>query len=127
MGDRSNVVIQDSEGGRVYLYAHWLGDGILKSAIKGLESGRVDDPAYLARVIFTDMVKNDLDGETGFGISTYFSDNDGYPILVLSEDGSAWFENESKTKLTEAISSAEMLKALKENDTFAKVSAHFGI
>lgn len=127
MGDRSNVVVQDSDGGRVYLYSHWAGSEILKSAIKGLESGRVDDPAYLARVIFSDMIKDDLDSETGYGISATIQDNDGYPILVIDENGTAWFEGEGKDKLTSPVSAGEMLKTLKENDTFSKLSDSLGI
>ena len=32
------------------------------------EAGRLDDAEYLTRIIFCDMVKDNIDGTTGFGI-----------------------------------------------------------
>jgi hypothetical protein len=85
MGDRSNIVVTDRHGSRIYLYGHWMGASALAHAAHGLESGRVGDPPYLTRIIFSSMVKNDIDAETGFGISTYPPDNE-YPIIVIDGD-----------------------------------------
>lgn len=98
MGDRANIVIETNvwakgEDGqfretedtkRVYLYSHWRGQSIVNSAIKGLESGRSTDSAYLARVVFQDMLDGD-DSETGFGISAELGDNE-HPIVVINPD-----------------------------------------
>jgi hypothetical protein len=54
----------------VYLYTHYRGDeiyGILKRAMSRKE--RWFDSAYLARIIFCEMVKGDERGVTGAGIS----------------------------------------------------------
>lgn len=85
MGDRSNIVIEKTygESTRVYLYAHWAGQDIAKSALHGLKSGRATDSDYLARVIFENMIQNDLGSETGFGIGASLSDNE-HEILVIS-------------------------------------------
>lgn len=93
MGDRSNIVIEDSYSQtRVYLYAHWSGQRVIHSAIKGLESGRTRDAAYLARIVFQDMIKEEAEGsETGFGISAGLTDNE-HAILVISDNGTVWFE-----------------------------------
>ena len=68
MGTRAQVLIKDTG---VYLYQHWDGDGlfqIVKDAIaKGL---RWNDEEYLTRIIFSEMIKNDIAGETGYGIGT---------------------------------------------------------
>lgn len=99
MGDRSNIVIEDHRGKRVYLYSHWGGQSVIGAAIHGLESGRAQDAAYLARIVFEAMVGDDRGGETGYGISTEVQDNE-HEILVLSEDGEAWFEDEDGNLLT---------------------------
>lgn len=78
MGDRGNIIIEaDGETfpHPVFFYTHWCGSSlpaILKAALKkGKE--RWDDPAYLARVLFQQMIGNDSD-ITGFGISTSLGD-----------------------------------------------------
>ena len=71
MGERGNIAING-----VYLYTHWKGHvlkPILKSAlIRG--KSRWDDPPYLARIIFCEMMDGD-NGLTGYGISTRIEDN----------------------------------------------------
>lgn len=72
MGDRAQVCIKDGED-RVYLYGHWSGTGIYKAAAKALRRvpGRWTDSEYLARAIFCEMVRDDIDGETGYGIGLH--------------------------------------------------------
>lgn len=85
MGDRSNIIIEDGDKDkRVYLYGHWMGLDYIEILAKALSRAkdRWDDAAYIARVIFCDMVRNDLDGTTGYGIATSKPDNE-YPYLVL--------------------------------------------
>lgn len=69
MGCRAQVHIKDTN---VYLYTHWngntLADVVRRAIIRGYE--RSDDPEYLARIIFCEMVKGDIDGTTGYGIGT---------------------------------------------------------
>lgn len=79
MGDRANVYIHeagDTQG--VYLYTHWDGTALPKIVKESINSPRgqrrLDDPAYLARIIFEDMINGDLGSETGYGISTYAPD-----------------------------------------------------
>lgn len=115
MGDRSNIVIQDGgRENRVYLYSHWRGQSVLKSAVHGLRSGRVDDPAYLARIVFQHMLDGDK-GETGYGISTTIQDNE-HPILVIEAGAmnpSVWFEGEqTEIPLTRRVPYQEFLAAL---------------
>jgi hypothetical protein len=132
MGDRSNIVIASNDGTRVYLYAHWSGDDVLASALVGLNSGRTDDTPYLARIIFCDMVKNEKPGdETGFGISGFLSDNN-YPILVLSENETGWFEDEDKNIISKVYGFSEIadnFTLLKENDSldYANVIKSFEV
>ena len=73
IGNRGNIKV-----GGVYLYTHWGGSyikEILRSAlIRG--KNRWTDEGYLTRIIFCEMIKDDVLGETGFGISTYELDNE---------------------------------------------------
>lgn len=85
MGDRSNIKVVYPSGDVIYLYGHWLGRenrSIVDEAVA--EGQRLSDPEYFTRILFSKMVKNDIDGSTGFGISPYLCDNDyGNPIVVV--------------------------------------------
>lgn len=76
MGDRGQVRFiysdysEDGDGGEVWFYTHWGASelvGIVQSALRR-GKGRWDDDEYLARIIFCEMVGNDVDGTTGYGI-----------------------------------------------------------
>ena len=41
---------------------------IVQSAMT--DNSRLDDEEYLSRIIFSEMIKDHIDGETGYGIST---------------------------------------------------------
>lgn len=86
MGDRANIcMVQNHSGkGTIYLYTHWKGSELPKILQQALQKGkeRWNDESYLARIIFCAMVGDDMESLTGFGISTYFTDNE-HPILVV--------------------------------------------
>jgi len=72
MGDRGNIIIDE----KIYLYSHWSGSSlmsILKSALKRGVT-RWDDRPYLIRVIFSEMIKDDINGTTGYGIDYEYGD-----------------------------------------------------
>jgi hypothetical protein len=83
MGDRSNIVIKDGEE-EVFLYGHWMGVNYIAILATALTrgKGRWRDASYLARIVFCDMVRGDLDGETGYGIWASPPDNE-RPYLVV--------------------------------------------
>jgi hypothetical protein len=76
MGDRGNVILTYEEGGEIYLYTHWGGSELKQTLKDALLRGRDrwDDPSYLARIIFSEMIKDNIDGNTGFGIAPYYGD-----------------------------------------------------
>jgi hypothetical protein len=86
MGDRANVKVTGA--GDVFLYTHWYGSELpetLRTALaRGI--GRWNDPAYLARIIFCEMVKGHEMDSTGYGISGECGDGDD---RVLTVDGVA--------------------------------------
>jgi hypothetical protein len=100
MGDRGNIVLHygthktrdgEREYDPVYLYTHWHGSELPAILARALDRGRErwDDPSYLARIIFSEMVGSDeqdawpgiaAPGTTGFGISPWAPDNE-HPLL----------------------------------------------
>ena len=82
MGER-NIIHLVNDG--IYLYSHWdtaeVLRAVLKSAlIRGKE--RWSDRHYLNRIIFSEMIKDEILEETGFGLSTDIGDGQ----VVLSVD-----------------------------------------
>ena len=67
MGTRAQVHIVDTG---IYLYQHYDGyhlPTIVRNAmIRGKD--RLSDDEYLTRIIFSEMVRDDIDGSTGYGI-----------------------------------------------------------
>lgn len=95
MGDRGNIVIRQGKNTNmddVWFYTHWSGCEIKDTVRKALsKEERWDDRAYLARIVFCELVKDDAGGLTGFGISTKIGDNE-YDILVVDVPGQRVFE-----------------------------------
>lgn len=83
MGMRRNIECVYSEGS-VFFYTHWGAESLkeeLKNAlVRG--KGRWGDDPYLARIIFSEMVKGDIDGLTGYGIAPYVMDDE-YPTIKV--------------------------------------------
>lgn len=97
MGDRANIAVKDSWGdGTVYLYGHWSGSTLpdtLQTALR--KKWRWDDSAYLARIIFEQMIdQQEARGlETGFGLSATVGDGDDR-VLFLDCDKQTITRNE---------------------------------
>ena len=84
MGDRANIHVKTRGRKGIFLYTHWGGSDLPQVLSAALERGRScwDDDAYLARIIFCEMVKNDVRGIRGYGISTYVVDGEDRIIEV---------------------------------------------
>lgn len=68
MGNRAQVFIKDKG---VYLYTHWRATELSDMVTRVISrQERWYDPEYLARIIFSEMIKDDISGATGFGIGT---------------------------------------------------------
>ncbi len=93
MGDRGNIFFVDREisehsWGGLYMYSHWAGGEIARIAQRGLARGksRWGDSQYLARIVFSELVRDDIDGTTGAGLSTQIGDNDHAIVRVNDLD-----------------------------------------
>lgn len=83
MGDRGNIVIDN----KIWLYTHSDGSSlksILKAALKRGQ-GRWTDRPYLTRIIFSEMIKDDILGDTGYGID-YIEGDGGTEIYINSDN-----------------------------------------
>lgn len=98
MGDRSNIVIHQSNGDRVYLYGHWMGEDSINVVWDVLSIGaRWNDESYLARMMFSEMTHGAYDCETGFGISANYPPDNEYPFIVLyPKDQTVQIESEEQ-------------------------------
>lgn len=82
MGDRGNIVVRGQRGD-VWLYTHWHGTEmktVLQTALARKQ--RWDNAPYLTRIIFSEMIKDEVESEYGYGISHYMLDNE-HGILVV--------------------------------------------
>jgi len=84
MGDRANIKMVYENDVEIYFYTHWGGSELpetLKSALIRGQS-RWDDEPYLARIIFSEMIQDEIMDTTGYGISPYECDNE-HPIISV--------------------------------------------
>jgi len=75
MGDRGTVVMQKQGGSDICFYSHWGASELPQTVASALERGRGrwDDEPYLNRIVFSEMIQDNVMSETGFGISTSIS------------------------------------------------------
>lgn len=99
MGDRGNICMEMNDGGRVFFYSHWTGRELPETLKSALVRGknRWNDEPYLARIIFNEMTTGYELEETGFGISTYETDNNHPTIYVSVEKQTVTVGNKIKT------------------------------
>lgn len=110
MGARSNIVLdfnktkedgsKEEKFSKIYFYSHWGGE-LQKTLAQALKrgKGRWDDNSYLARIIFSEMIKDNIDGDTGYGISPYQTDNE-YPLLFVDMVNNTIKEENKRGTLT---------------------------
>lgn len=81
---RSDLPDDPEQRADIFFYTHWAGSELPDTLAGALDRGRGrwDDEAYLARIIFSQMVDGDTLSDTGYGIAPYQPDNE-HPILVV--------------------------------------------
>lgn len=108
MGDRANVFVKEAG---VYLYTHNEGcklPFIVQRALS--KQWRWTDPPYLARVVFTEMIRGEEENEFGFGISTKIVDNE-HDIIVLDPNSeSIEFQDENTGEILYSWPFSEYIK-----------------
>ncbi len=92
MGDRGNIYFVDQHRGKerigMYMYSHWGGaviPSVVETALRRARD-RWGDSQYLARVVFCELVKDDVMETTGYGLSTTIGDNEHAIVRVDDVD-----------------------------------------
>lgn len=85
MGDRATFIFEQSDGNAIYLYGHWAGYEMMNSLANAIAVARPrwNDEAYATRIAISNIIGNEWDQETGWGISTYFCDSE-HSVPVVS-------------------------------------------
>lgn len=85
MGERNNIVVTDGKD-TVRFYAHWHSPEMLVKVVHSALSRkkRWDDYPYLSRIIFCDLIKGDVEGETGFGIVSSAWKSGGTDVVTVN-------------------------------------------
>jgi hypothetical protein len=70
MGDRANFGFKDSQGNTLFLYGHWAGHQMLGKLANAVEHSRSrwGDHGYATRVCVSQLVGDDKDHLTGWGL-----------------------------------------------------------
>ena len=86
MGMRRNIELDYGKlNSKIYFYTHWGAEGLEDSLRAALIRGRArwNDPEYLARIIFSEMIRDEVLQETGYGIAPYEMDPE-FPTIEVN-------------------------------------------
>ena len=70
MGDRANFGFVQPNGNTIVLYGHWAGNNMLAQLAEAVFKARPrwSDPSYATRITISQMINNDWNSETGWGL-----------------------------------------------------------
>ena len=71
MGDRANFGFKQSNGDVIVLYGHWAGHNMLANLANAVSAARPrwTDESYATRIAISQLVGEDWNKETGWGLS----------------------------------------------------------
>jgi len=118
MGARANIIVNTE----ICLYSHWDGENLAIILQDALDRGkeRWNDAPYLTRIIFCEMIKDNVMSTTGYGISTHIEDND-YPFIWVDIDTNTVYISDQKFSFEEYVN---MSKDLISNLMLQQTSDH---
>lgn len=119
MGDRANFGFKQSNGETIVLYGHWAGYSMLKNLALAVETARPrwTDEAYATRIVISQLIGDNWNSETGWGLSvnTILDNEHKIPIIdwrtqTFSLHEEVPFEEETKVRgmLEEPIFTMEL-------------------
>lgn len=109
MGSRTQIRIRFNNGTPdVYLYSHWKSYMMLDILKESLEFAkqqrRLNDPEYLARIVFDKMKGDDINSSTGYGIGTSLhGDLDCWSEINGTEDSISLHKESKLASITYSI------------------------
>jgi hypothetical protein len=81
---RRNIALDYGDERKIYLYTHWGAEGLEDVLRDALVRGRSrwNDPPYLARIIFSEMIQAEVLDTTSYGIAPYVMDDE-FPTIEV--------------------------------------------
>lgn len=79
MGDRANFVFVQDNGEAIVLYGHWAGYNMLNNLAEAVFKARPrwNDPSYASRIAISNLIGDQWNMETGWGLQVNeISDNE---------------------------------------------------
>ena len=106
MGDRANFGFRQTDGSIIFLYGHWAGEGMMNTLAQAIAKARPrwEDESYATRICISQIIGDQWDQETGWGISTQFGDNEhSVPIVDWGAQAVALYEADWNTTNTDFL------------------------
>lgn len=100
MGDRTNTIFRMADGSDIVLYQHWGGDQMMHHLATALDAARSrwTDESYATRIIISNLIGDNWQSETGYGLSTSIMDNEhSIPVVDFSDNTVALYEFDFET------------------------------
>jgi hypothetical protein len=101
VGDRANFGFRDRKGDTVFLYGHWAGYEMLANLANAVEKARPrwTDESYATRICISQLVAEDWNSETGWGIQVNeLGDNEHkIPVIDWSNQTFTLYDYDLKT------------------------------
>jgi hypothetical protein len=88
VGDRANFGFVQPNGNTIVLYGHWAGAQMLGRLADAVIAARPrwNDPAYATRISISQIIGNDWNMETGFGLHVNEIADNEHKIAIIDWD-----------------------------------------
>jgi hypothetical protein len=108
MGDRANFGFRQEDDSIIFLYGHWAGEGMMSTLANAIAKARPrwGDESYATRICISQIIGDQWDQETGWGISTTFGDNEhSVPIVNWQDQAVSLYAADWNTTNTDFLNS----------------------
>ena len=103
MGDRANFGFKDSKDNTVFLYGHWAGHQMLANLANAVQKAqpRWDDESYATRIAISQLIGEEWNKETGWGISvnSILDNEHKIPVIDWRNRTFTLYEEDLETKV----------------------------
>lgn len=99
MGDRANFGFVQPNGNTIVLYGHWAGHQMLGRLADAVIAARPrwNDPAYATRIAVSQLINNDWNDETGWGLHVNEIADNEHKIAIVDWDQQLFSLHEEDT------------------------------
>ena len=88
MGDRANFGFVQTNGNTIVLYGHWAGHNMLSNLAEAVFKARPrwNDSSYATRITISQMIGDQWNSETGWGLSVNEINDNEHKIAIIDFD-----------------------------------------